>query len=229
MSRTDLAQLLANTRYVLLDFDGPVCSVFAKLRNIEAADRLRVVLAAKDVPLPAEVAETSSPFAVFEYAASLGRDLGDLVEAELRNAEVDAVHSATATPGATEVLDACRTTRRPVAIASNNSAAAVSAYLARQGLTDAVAFISARADSDPALLKPNPHLVQAALQAPGDAHPTACVFVGDSAGDIEAAKATGVRSLGYANKPGKDQRLAAAGADAVIATMHDLARGLVAP
>jgi phosphoglycolate phosphatase-like HAD superfamily hydrolase len=45
--------------------------------------------------------------------------------------------------------------------------------------------------------------------------------VGDSVTDIEAGRAAGVATVGYANKPGKDVDLA--GADAVVTAMAELA------
>ena len=41
--------------------------------------------------------------------------------------------------------------------------------------------------------------------------------------DIEAAHAAGVPCIGYANRPGKAEALAAAGADAIVTDMSDLA------
>jgi phosphoglycolate phosphatase len=49
------------------------------------------------------------------------------------------------------------------------------------------------------------------------------VLVGDSTTDVAAAEAAGVRVLGFANKPGKDQRLRDAGADALVMSMSELA------
>jgi hypothetical protein len=54
------------------------------------------------------------------------------------------------------------------------------------------------------------------------ADPVWMVLVGDSLGDIEAAKAAGVHSVGYANKPGKADRFVAAGANIVVTRMADL-------
>jgi hypothetical protein len=76
----------------------------------------------------------------------------------------------------------------------------------------AITYISARTDADPSLMKPNPHLVWQALDKLG-ADPKRTILVGDSLTDIEAAKAAGVLAVGYANKPGKADRFAAAGED----------------
>jgi phosphoglycolate phosphatase len=58
------------------------------------------------------------------------------------------------------------------------------------------------------------------------AQPASAVFIGDSVTDIEAGQAASTPTIGYANKPGKHQRLTAAGADAVIDTMRSLAQAL---
>jgi phosphoglycolate phosphatase-like HAD superfamily hydrolase len=40
---------------------------------------------------------------------------------------------------------------------------------------------------------------------------------------VQAAQAASVRTLGYANKPGTDERLRLAGADVVVSSMTSLA------
>jgi beta-phosphoglucomutase-like phosphatase (HAD superfamily) len=63
-------------------------------------------------------------------------------------------------------------------------------------------------------MKPHPWPILTALTALA-AQPAACVMLGDSPSDIQAAHAAGMHTIGYANKPGKAQRLAHAGADAL--------------
>ena len=46
-----------------------------------------------------------------------------------------------------------------------------------------------------------------------NAQPLHCTLVGDSVSDIVAARRAGVASVGYANKPGKHEKLRDAGAD----------------
>jgi len=60
-----------------------------------------------------------------------------------------------------------------------------------------------------------------------DADPQACAIVGDTPADIVSAKAARIRSIGYANKPGKHAKLTTAGADVVIFTMEELASTLL--
>jgi ribonucleotide monophosphatase NagD (HAD superfamily) len=66
---------------------------------------------------------------------------------------------------------------------------------------------------NPALLKPSRHLVDLATVG-FETPPMATSLVGDSVTDIEAAQASGIGSIGYANKAGKDRAFVDAGATA---------------
>ena len=138
----------------------------------------------------------------------------------LARAELNATTTATPTRHAASVIRAWRRAGRGVAIVSNNSSDAVEAYLAAHAIE--VDVVAARTTSDAELLKPNPHLVVAAVEALG-ADPKVSTFVGDSVSDMVAAGGAGVASIGYANKPGKLQALSAAGATVVIARISALA------
>lgn len=220
--QVELTRLLAGVRCVLLDFDGPVCSVFAGLPATQVADQLRGVLDRSGVAIADHLAETSSPFEILRFAAAVGADTARLVEHELRTAEMAAVRTASPTAGAEWVISACDATNRAVAIVSNNSTAAITAYLELRAINEAVQVVAGRTTPDPDLLKPDPHLVLTALHAL-DARAGDCVLVGDSESDVDSSHAAGVRCIGYANKPGKRARLADAGADAVIGSMNELA------
>jgi phosphoglycolate phosphatase-like HAD superfamily hydrolase len=56
--------------------------------------------------------------------------------------------------------------------------------------------------------------------------PTPAPLIGDQTTDVQAAQAIGAASIGYANKPGKADDLAAAGADAVIAHIDELTEAI---
>jgi phosphoglycolate phosphatase len=53
--------------------------------------------------------------------------------------------------------------------------------------------------------------------------PELAVLIGDTVTDIEASLLVGVRSIGYAAKPGRREELERAKADFVIASMAALA------
>jgi phosphoglycolate phosphatase len=216
----DLGAILARTRYLLIDFDGPICSIYAGLPAPQVAAQLRKLFTGHQ--LPETIQHTGDPIEVFAYAGTVGPDLAAHVEAEMTDLEVAATATAKPTPYIHEVLAGCRESGRTVAVVSNNGARAVNTYLDRQGLSDGIRLVVARTSHDPALLKPSPHLIDKAVHAL-DAEPAATALVGDSITDIEAARSAGIASIGYANKPGKYERMTQAGAGTVITSMADLA------
>ncbi|MGR6997287.1 HAD family hydrolase [Yinghuangia aomiensis] len=52
------------------------------------------------------------------------------------------------------------------------------------------------------------------------------MFIGDAVRDVEAGHAAGVQTIGYANKPGKGERLATAERSAVVDSMGLVAEAL---
>ncbi|MFB8173742.1 HAD family hydrolase [Kitasatospora purpeofusca] len=86
---------------------------------------------------------------------------------------------------------------------SNNAGTAITAYLAEHGLSDCVAGDFGRVPSDPSSMKPNPRLLLEAME-PSGAGPEHSIFICDAARDVEAGKAAGIQTIGYANKPGKN-------------------------
>ena len=218
----DVASVIATSRYVLLDFDGPICSIFAGLHAPVIADELRRVLTRHRVAIPDEIAAQGDPLEVLRFAGTIDGNVALDIEQTLRAAELQAADSAAPTPGAHEFLSACRTTGRPVAVVSNNSPQAVARYLDRANLVGLVQHIEGRDPSDPALMKPNPALLHRALSALHGA-PASTVLIGDSRSDFEAAHTAGTQAIAYANKPGKAQALTTAGATAVVDSMAQLA------
>jgi phosphoglycolate phosphatase len=214
--------VLRSAQAVLLDFDGPVCSVFAGYPAPQIAEELRALIRDAGGDLAEDIAIANGPHEVLAASAQLGDELWRMVEEALQLAEVKAVESATATPGAMAFLNACKAAGRPVAIVSNNCEASVRTYLEHAGLTDRVRHIEARDPVHVDRMKPSPYLVSRAADAL-KADVAECVLIGDQVSDVAAAIAAGARSIGYANKPGKAADLASAGADAVMDDMHVLA------
>lgn len=200
-----LREILGTTEALLLDFDGPICSVFAGLPAHVVADQLRDVLAeGGHSDLPPDTAQATDPFAILFHAATLGDDEACYVEAAFRALEADAIRSAKPTAGSHDFIRKWKQTGRPLAIVSNNSVEAITAYLDLHDLSSDT--IAARANADVHLLKPSPHLVNEAILA-FDVLRDTCTLVGDSPADIEAARAANVHSVGYANRPGKTEAL----------------------
>lgn len=208
-----LARAFDAVRVLMLDFDGPVCDVYAGGSAAAVASDLRDVLAQAGAgPLPADMLVTEDPLHLVRRIADLAPGLTFIVDDALRAAEVQAMHTASPTPGAAPLLQACERSGVRVAVVSNNSAEAVFAYLDRHDLSSAVHHVEGRA-ADPRRMKPDPAPLRRTLSALGEPC-GAAVLVGDSETDLTAARAAYVRVVGYANKPGKERRLASA--DAVI-------------
>ena len=210
-----VAQVLAATGPILLDFDGPVCAVFATIPDHTVAAKVRRILSAHSVDIPSHIQAEKDPLAVLRFTATIGcPELTTKVEDELCAAELAAVDGAKPTPNAREVIVAAYQAGRPVAIVSNNSAAAIKRYLDAHRLARYITAVIGRAYADPARMKPNPGPILHAVQAI-NAEPARCVLVGDSVSDIKGGRAAGVRTIGFANKPDKRLRLVEAGADAI--------------
>jgi HAD superfamily hydrolase (TIGR01509 family) len=220
VSSADLARLIG-TGPLLMDFDGPVCSVFAGYPAPRIAAELVTLLMRLDVEIPMEVRDEPDPMEVLRWAGEhcSPKAVTD-VEDALCGAELRAVAVAAPTPFGHELIINAHARGLRVAIVSNNSAPSIEAYLAAHGLTPLIAPIIGRAYANPARMKPHPGPVLDAVTSLG-ASQAECTLVGDSLTDIEAARSAGVRVVGYANRPWKVDAFSSA--DAVITSMGDLA------
>lgn len=217
-----LREILRPVKHVLLDFDGPVCSVFAGFPAREVARQLGAHLA-KRVDGSADWAEETDPFKVLRRVEQEAPCLLTEADEALGALEREAVASATPTPGATDFLQACQDTGRTVSAVSNNTGYAISSYLVAHGLADYFTGVFGREPGRLSSMKPSPHLLITAIAA-ARVKADQCVLVGDAVRDVEAAHAAGISAIGYANKPGKDAVLANAGTVAVVNSMMNLAK-----
>lgn len=217
----DAVRLLDESAAVLLDFDGPVARLMPAPANMHAADAARRALEQHGNTAPDEIATTSDHLAVIRWTGTHAPDaLGDVSDACLL-AEMDSARICTPTPGAHALLAALHVAGTPVVMVSNNEGAAIGIYLDRHHLAPHVREVIGRPFLRPDLLKPHPHIVERALEITGSA-PERSVLIGDSVSDIEVARATGVRSIGYAKTRQRGTELREAGADAVVDTMVGL-------
>ncbi|PRY19129.1 HAD family hydrolase [Pseudosporangium ferrugineum] len=225
---TDVAGLLDSVDAVLLDFDGPVCSIFAGYSARDVAAELVELLHRSGVDVPSHLSGERDPLQVLRWTGTAtDQRITRLVEDALCEAERRAVETAAPAPYGREVIVAARQAGLPVAVVSNNSAGAVSAYLAAHRLAGHVSPVIGRAYAEPERMKPNPEPISRAartLEVP----PARSVLVGDSLSDIEGAKRAGVRVIAYANRPAKLEIFRAAKADVVITSMGPIAEALVA-
>ncbi|GAA1863827.1 HAD family hydrolase [Myceligenerans crystallogenes] len=218
---SDARKLLATADVVLLDFDGPVTPLMPPPANIATADAGRAVLRRHDVEMPDEIQTTSDHLAVIRWVADLGADVLSEVEDACIHAEVKAARTAVPTDGAHELLAELHRQNVPVVIVSNNAAEAIDVYLTRHRLTNYVTAVVGRPARRPDLMKPNPFEVTEALRQVSGGSARA-VLIGDSVSDVEVARATAVRSIGYAKTEKRGEELEEAGADAITTTIAAL-------
>ncbi len=222
-----LTKILTRARYILLDFDGPVCDVFAGYPADQVADQLRAQFADRlPQPLPDDVARTDDPLHIIHRVAELAPALGPEVDRAVRTAELRAMATAGPTVGAVQFLQACSETGRLVSIVSNNSAEAIEKYLDLHQLVGHVKAIVGRDPDDPRLMKPNTYPLARAVDLL-QADPTAMVMVGDSPTDIDAAHDYGIPVVGYVNEPAKTHTLGTA--DVQVTDMNQLAEASTLP
>ncbi|WP_067879572.1 HAD family hydrolase [Nocardia vermiculata] len=219
---TGPADLLTSHRCLLLDFDGPICSVFSGITSREAVDYLGKQL---DTPLPSAISETTDPFDVLGFAEKLGPSTAARIERAFARVEREAMAVSHPTPGAAELIRRASHRGYTVAVVSNNSASAIAAYLDDRDLHRDISGIFARTSADLTALKPSAYLLNLAMRTLSTTAEHT-VFVGDSTTDIQAARAARVSSIAFANRPEKIDRLAAHGPDAVITRLADLTDAL---
>ncbi|WP_326566926.1 HAD hydrolase-like protein [Amycolatopsis rhabdoformis] len=218
MADVSLRELVDRARLVLFDFDGPVCDVFAGVPAPKVARWL-------ERHLPSKV-DTDDPLAILQEAAKYGSDMVEAVEDDLIMAELKAVDKAVATPGGLESITATIASGRGAGILSNNSSQAIVRYLKDTGCLIKITPVMGRKYARPDLMKPNPYPFHAALiGTEWDASET--LFIGDSLSDIEVAHAVGAPVVGYANKSGKADTFASAGASFVIEDMTEVTAAIV--
>ncbi|MFJ4411852.1 HAD family hydrolase [Streptomyces sp. NPDC088910] len=213
--------LLDAAECLLLDFDGPVCELFARHSASLIAEEMRRYLDRHGIrpPNPA-TARSKDPHAM------LGEPWPPGVAAELErilaHGEESAVPSARETEGADEFVRAVALSGRLLAITTNNSPQAVETYLKSHSLESVFGSrIYGRDQYDPARMKPDPDCLLRAMTAL-KVRPEQCLMIGDSPRDAEAARAARVRFLGYARSRSRVARLQEIEPHPVVVGMGDL-------
>ena len=211
---------------LLLDFDGPVASIFGGYPAPTIAEQLRRLVEREGVSVADKARHETDPMEVLRWTSTLGNEkLTRKVEDALCRAEMIAVETAIPDRYGHAVITKAREIGKPVAIVSNNSAGAIVTYLAAHNLTQCIAFVAGRAYAEPTLMKPNPEPILRAANAL-NAPSASCTLVGDSLFDIEGARAAQMPVIAYANKAPKVQRFMDAKADIVITSMADIVDAL---
>lgn len=224
----NLQDLITRARYVLFDFDGPICRVFAGHSADGVARGLVEWLDARGeggLLTPVE-RQTTDPWDVFRAVGRSrpGSDLVAELEERLTREELKAVSSAMPTAFADPLVRTWQARGARLAVTTNNSPRAVWKYLKGRNLDECFAYVRGRT-SDPDLLKPDPHCLLRALEDLG-AEPSDALMLGDSPPDVEAARRAGVAFVGYARNERKEKELRAADAANIVGSLLDVVEPL---
>ncbi|MDO0934251.1 HAD hydrolase-like protein [Streptomyces sp. DG2A-72] len=198
----ELRELVAGTRHVLFDFDGPICRLFARYPavNIARAQVQWLVDRGRDSLLTEEERFSPDPHGVLSTLAARhpGTDLIIELEEHLTQHELRAARGAWPTEYADPLIHTWVAVGARLAIVTNNSARTVAKYLEDRGLHSCFAPHVYGRTQQLHLLKPHPATLKSALLAMGAASEFS-LMIGDSDSDYTAARAVGVRFLGYAS------------------------------
>lgn len=207
-------ELIARVRYVLFDFDGPICRLFA-VHSAESIARDQVEwLTARGLAGLLTEGERSHPDPHGVLSAVARRhphsDLVAELEEQLTQQELKAVERAMPTAYADPLIQTWAAVGVRFAVVTNNSERTVRAYLDSRGLTGRFGpHIYGRTERLD-LLKPHPYTLKCALSSLGAA-PEATLMIGDASSDHAAALGAGVHFLGYARNEAKACELLDAG------------------
>jgi HAD superfamily hydrolase (TIGR01549 family) len=216
-----MQQIMDPVKAILFDMDGPLCHLFASFPASEVAHTLKLSLKQFDC-LPEEAILEDDPFEVlrsfertwpktFRHEVQLS-----IWEQKLTSMEIYAALEAPPTAFVDQLLPALQENNIDMAIVTNNNTEAARNFLRTNewhGFFGSAVF--GRLNSDFRNLKPNPKVLQDAMQHL-KMKPTQCLMIGDSVTDYQAAKASGVPFLGYSNTFSGAKRLFDAGAENVI-------------
>jgi phosphoglycolate phosphatase len=210
---TDAWEVIASAKALLLDFDGPITALMPPPLNSQAAERARAAL--QVTTLPCEIRTTTDHLAVLRFTAERYPGRFRDVERACSEAEIDCARLSKPSPEAQALIEGAERRSVRVAIVSNNSEKAVQAFLRRFSWAAPIHVLACRTPKLGAKLKPNPLLVNRALEhlrvdAGG------AVLVGDSVSDVEAGNSAGVRVVGLSKTPERGRNLIMAGAVALI-------------
>ncbi|MGW5868932.1 HAD family hydrolase [Streptomyces sp. NPDC055239] len=210
----NLRELVVRARFVLFDFDGPICQLFAQHKAERIAAGMLRGLAERGLRglLSDEMQAEADPQVVMRAVAARhpGSDLITEIEEQLTLEELTATGTAYPTPYADPVIQTWVNADTRLAITTNNSARAVTRYLESRNLMRCFAPHVYGRTQNLDLLKPHPHCITRALSAMGAA-PSTALMIGDAPTDHEAAARAGVSFLGYARSDHKEELLRAAG------------------
>ncbi len=221
----NVRELVTGARFVLFDFDGPICRLFPGGSVEGVAKDLLAWLERQGLGelLTRREREHPDPHVVLHAVNKRHprSDLVDELDELLTQHELKAVDSAFPTPWADPLIRTWSAIGTHLAVATNNSPRTVTEYLHGRGLLGCFTPHVYGRTNDLDLLKPNPYCLNRALRAMGAA-PADALMIGDTPSDFEAARRAGIPFLGYVRNASKETLLREAGAEAVVNSLQPL-------
>ena len=223
----NLQEVIKRARFVLFDFDGLICRLFAGYSAEQVARQLVAWLDWQGLRgLLTEEERIHPDPQVLLAAVNRRRPNSDLVtelEERLTQEELRAVSSAWPTAYADPLIRTWSAVGARLAIATNNSARTAASYLDSRGLIGCFAPNIYGRTRELHRLKPDPYCLVQALNAMGAA-PHDALTIGDTPTDFHAAQRADVPFLGYARNAEREKELRSAGAEVVVRSLESLLR-----
>ncbi|MGP4052389.1 HAD family hydrolase [Streptomyces sp. 2A115] len=221
-----LRAILREARFVLFDFDGPICRLFGGHPAQQAAESLVNFLELQGLIGSRTPKEFTSddPYAIFRALALQSPD-SDLVyelEERLTQEELRAVSQAMPTAYADPLLRTWNARGARLGVCTPVSSRAAQSYLASRRLADCLAApVFGRRYQQ--RLEPIPYRIDYAM-ATMAARPDSTVMIGSSPGAIEAARQAGIPFFGYGRRERVEKELLAAGATCTVSSLEPVLR-----
>ncbi|AMW11319.1 HAD family hydrolase [Streptomyces qaidamensis] len=221
-----LVRLLAPTRAVLFDFDGPVCDLFGGESTRAVAQEVKRAAQRHWGTLDPDVSACDDSHGIllrlrdmYDRRSSRPRSRRPLELAEdiVTGQEARAVAGATPTPHVEALVDALSDLGMRLVMVSNNAEEPIRTYLKAHGLDTKFERIFGRDREDARRMKPDPHCIKRArehLELPM----ASCLMVGDQLTDLKAARSAGACFLGYTRHEGRAEDMRQSGADFVVSS-----------
>ncbi|WP_405992449.1 HAD family hydrolase [Streptomyces sp. NBC_00986] len=229
-----LPRLLAKTRAVLFDFDGPVCDLFRGVPTADVAEQVKEAARPywgwRDPEdqgrLDPDVESCYDSHDILRrlrdmYEQSASKKLSpeplELAERIVTEQETEALRTAVRTPHIVTLVDLLHELGVPMVVVSNNAEGPIRRYLEQPDFHGKFEGVFGRDPSDARRMKPDPHCVDRALEHLG-IPASSCVLIGDQITDLKAARSAGTWFIGYTRKEKRAREMEESGADAAVST-----------
>jgi phosphoglycolate phosphatase-like HAD superfamily hydrolase len=217
-----LQRIMQQVKAILFDMDGPLCHLFRTYPASDATHNIKLELR-KSQKLPEAVMLEDDFFELLRSVESIQESM-DHWEGLLTELEMKAALDALPVPLVQRLLSILEKKHIARAIVTNNSTGAAYNFLSNNQLDHFFGnHVFGRNSPDFQQLKPNPQCLHEAMQSLKIA-PAACLMIGDSVTDYQAAEAAQVPFLGYSHTFSGAKKLLDAGVEMVIPDYAPLLR-----